>query len=150
MLCVWNLYRPLRPSAVKVSETFGPSNLVITHFELKCMRIDFFIYYWKAVFFSKGEAVTAVMCYSVPGGALTRQSGCQFLQAPLFWSTLKLGHDFIFNSAFRNSSYDTIWQKHQRNRWHFFMNHLNMLMTRWPWESGKMTKKKPRGMVRLK
>lgn len=78
---------------------------------------DVFLHSWKAAFYRVRQ--WQQWCVGVPSGALTLQTGCQFLHTLLFWSTLKLGHFFLFNSDFKNSSYDTNWWKHQRNRWLF-------------------------------
>lgn len=86
-------------STEEVSETFGLQNSVRTHFELKCMCIDL-----RMFFSSLRELIFQRMklwqqwCVGVPGGAFTRQTGCQFPQTRLFWSTLKLGHRFIFQT----------------------------------------------------
>lgn len=113
--------KPFRPlSDGEVSETFGLSNPVKIHFELKCMCIDFRMFFstlGKQPFYRVRQ--WQQWCVGVPSGALTLQTGCQFLHTLLFWSTLKLGHFFLFNSDFKNSSYDTNWWKHQRNRWLF-------------------------------
>lgn len=91
-----------------MSETFGLSNPVKTHFELKYMCIDlrmFFSSLGKHIF--KGWSFDSSDVFVSLVGALTRQTGCQFLQTLIFWSTLKLGRSFIFNTDFRNSGQDT-------------------------------------------
>lgn len=112
--------KPFRPlSDGEVSETFGLSNPVKIHFELKCMCIDFRMFFstlGKQLFTGWGSDSSDVLVSLVGLSPLT---GCQFLHTLLFWSTLKLGHFFLFNSDFKNSSYDTNWWKHQRNRWLF-------------------------------
>lgn len=85
-------------------------------------------------------------CVSVPCGVLIWQTGCQFLQTLLFWSALKLGRFFIFNSDFRKGGEDIVWPTHHRNRWYFLW--ITFSTNRW---SGELTKngKKKTGMVTL-
>lgn len=127
-------------SAEEMSETFGLWYPVKAYFWIKCMCIDsrmFFSHLGELIFFFCGWQQ---WCVSVPCGVLIWQTGCQFLQTLLFWSALKLGRFFIFNSDFRKGGEDIVWPTHHRSRWYFLW--ITFSTNRWSGELTKNGKKK--------